>query len=91
LLARRFEEDGVIAGHLGKFGFMVRLTQGPVSYGLNRSTLYKGQGRIAHLRLWRFDERGKMITLALYDHGWRFGRLAHLSLVRRLVRSLDGR
>lgn len=91
MLGRRFEEDGVVAGHWGHYGYTVRLTRGPVSYGLNRKTLYKGDGRIAQLRIWRFDPQGMMVTLALYDHGWRFGRLRHLQLVRRLVRTIDGR
>ncbi len=91
MLSRRFEEDGVIAGHLGKYGFHARLTQGRVSYGLNQRTLYKGGGRIAQLRIWRFDRRGEMVTLALYDRGWRFGRIENLGVVRRLVQALDGR
>lgn len=91
MINRRFEQDGVIAGHIGRYGFQARLTQGPVSYGLNHRTLYKGQGRIAQLRLWRFDRSGEMVTLALYDRGWRFGRLEHLGIVRRLVQVLDGR
>ncbi len=91
MLNRRFEQDGVIAGHIGHYGFHARLTQGRVSYGLNHSTLYKGGGRIAQLRIWRFDRSGEMITLALYDRGWRFGRLEHLNVVRRLVQALDGR
>ncbi len=88
---RRFEQDGVIAGHIGRYGFNARLTRGPVSYGLNHRTLYKGDGRIAQLRIWRFDRTGEMVTLALYDRGWRFGRLENLHLVRRLVQVLDGR
>lgn len=88
---RRFEQDGIIAGHIGRYGFHARLTQGPVSYGLNHHTLYKGHGRIAQLRIWRFDARGDQVTLALYDRGWRYGRLENLGLVRRLVEVLDGR
>lgn len=80
-----------MAGHLGRYGFMARMTQGPVSYGLNRGTLYKGSGRIAHLRIWQFDRSGGVETLALYDKGWRFGRIRHLRVVRRLVDTLDGR
>lgn len=91
MLVRRFEEDGLIAGHLGHYGFMARLTQGPVGYGLNRRTLYKGSGRIAQLRVWRFTAKGQVETLVLYDHGWCFGRLRHLRLVRQLVHALDGR
>ena len=88
---RSFEQDGIVAGHLGRYGYHARLTRGPVSYGLNRRTLYKGQGRIAQLRIWHFDRSGAMVTLVLYDRGWRFGRLRHLGLVRRLVQVLDGR
>jgi len=91
LLHRGFEQDGLIAGHLGRYGYEARLTCGPVSYGLNRRTLYKGEGRIARLKIWHFDRRGELVTLALYDHGWRFGRLRHLRIVRRLVTALDGR
>ncbi|MDA8344386.1 MAG: hypothetical protein M0Z66_02760 [Thermaerobacter sp.] len=91
MFSRRFEEDGVVAGHLGRYGFMARLTRGPVSYGLNRSTLYKGRGRIAQLRIWRFDHSGEVEILALYDKGWQYGRLQHLRVVRRLVDTLDGR
>lgn len=91
MFVRRFEEDGLIAGHLGDYGFMARLTQGPVGYGLNRRTLYKGDGRIAQLRIWSFSRDGQVQILALYDHGWRFGRMRHLRLVRRMVDVLDGR
>ena len=91
MLHRRFEEDGVVAGHFGRYGFHARLTQGPVSYGLNQHSLYKGHGRIAQLRIWQFDRSGAMVTLALYDRGWRFGRRQHLGVVRRLVEVLDGR
>ncbi len=91
MLNRRFEQDGVIAGHIGHYGFDARLTQGRVSYGLNHRTLYKGDGRIAQLRIWRFGRSGEIVTLALYDRGWRFGRIEHLGIVRRLVQALDGR
>lgn len=91
MLVRRFEQDGLIAGHLGDYGFVARLTQGPVYYGLNRRTLYKGDGRIAQLRIWRFGREGNIETLVLYDHGWHYGRMRHLRLVRRLVDALDGR
>lgn len=91
MFSRRFEEDGVVAGHLGQYGFMARLTRGPVSYGLNRATLYKGKGRIAQLRIWQFGMAGEIQTVALYDKGWQYGRMPHLRIVRRLVDTLDGR
>lgn len=82
--------DGVVHGECGGLRWEARLTRGPVSYGLNPATLYKGGGRIARLVLYqpipgtRLDRK-----VAAFDKGWQFGRQQHLSALRRVVTYLE--
>lgn len=82
-----FDRQDARRGRVGSIWFEVELTSAPVSYGLNAKTLYKGGGRIARLSLWR-ERRGCKERLALYAHGWRYGRKKHLGAVRQVVRHL---
>lgn len=82
--------DGVMRGECGRYRWEVRLTRGPVSYGLNPATLYKGAGRIARLVLYEplTDARTDR-KVAAFDRGWLFGRREHLSVIERVVRYLE--
>ena len=81
---------GTIRGQTGGYLWEARLSQGPTSYGLNPSTLYKGGGRVARLVLYqRLGAGGSVRKVAVYDRGWRYGRLRHLPAVRHLIRRLE--
>lgn len=82
--------DGLLRGKLGSYEWEARLTRGPVSYGLDPRTLYKGTGRIARLVLWqRIPGSNLYRKAAAFDKGWQFGRKAHLAAVERVVQYLD--
>ncbi|HEY3366037.1 MAG TPA: hypothetical protein VGK74_13350 [Symbiobacteriaceae bacterium] len=84
--------DGLISGELGRYRWEARLTRGPVSYGLDPGTLYKGAGRIARLVLYeRIEGTGCSRKVAAFDRGWIFGRKSHLEVVRRVVAYLADR
>lgn len=82
--------DGVVSGEIGRYLWEARLTRGPVSYGLDPATLYKGGGRIARLVLYEriADHHGRR-KVAAFDKGWLFGRKEHLSVIERVVRYLE--
>jgi hypothetical protein len=82
--------DGIVRGEAGPYQWEARLARGPVSFGLNPQTLYKGRGRIARLVLYRqLGETTCTQKVASYDGGWRFGRKAHLPLLSRIVAFLE--
>ncbi len=82
--------DGLMRGEVGRLHFEVRLTRGPVSYGIDPSTLYKGYGRIARLVLYEpVPGTGVHRKLALFDRGWAYGRKQHLAALRPLVAFLE--
>lgn len=82
--------DGLMRGECGGYQWEVRLTRGPVSYGLNPSTLYKGAGRIARLVLYQpIPGTRACRKVAAFDRGWQFGRKEHLSAIQRVVRYLE--
>jgi len=82
--------DGVLRGEVGRLHFEARLTRGPVSYGIDPATLYKGYGRIARLVLYEpVPGTGVYRKLAVFDRGWAFGRKQSLSAVSRLVAYLE--
>lgn len=82
--------DGVICGECGRFRWEARLTRGPVSYGLNPATLYKGAGRIARLVLYeQLTSARAGRKVAAFDRGWLFGRKEHLPVIDRVVRYLE--
>ncbi len=84
--------DGVIRGEAGPYQWEARLARGPVSYGLDPVTLYKGPGRIARLVLYlTLPGTRSRRKVAAFDRGWRFGRKEHLAVIRRVVRYLDRR
>lgn len=78
--------DGLMRGECGAYHWEVRLTRGPVSYGLDPQTLYKGRGRIARLILYEaIPGTSLQRKVAAYDRGWRFGRQQHIAVLRRVV------
>jgi hypothetical protein len=80
------ERDGLVLGEVGRFRWEARLARGPVSYGLNPETLYKGTGRIARLILFEplpGSARGRKV--AAFEKGWLFGRKEHLGMIRKVV------
>jgi hypothetical protein len=82
--------DGLMRGELGRFRWEARMTRGPVSYGLDPQTLYKGSGRIARLVVYEtLAGAGVSRKVAAFDRGWLFGRKDHLSVIQRLVRYLE--
>lgn len=82
--------DGLVRGEFGRYRWEVRLARGPVSYGLDPATLYKGPGRIARLVLYeRIDGTGCCRKAAAFDRGWQFGRKEHLAAIARVVRYLE--
>lgn len=92
LLTELGPRDGIMAGEVGGYRWEARLARGPVSYGLDPETLYKGKGRVARLVL--FEQvagcrAGRKV--AAFDRGWLFGRREHLSLIGRIVGYLERR
>lgn len=84
--------DGLVRGEVGRYSWEARLTRGPVSYGLDPETLYKGCGRIARLVLYEaLPGTGVRRKVAAFDRGWQFGRKEHLSAIRRVVSYLEHR
>lgn len=82
--------DGLLRGEAGPFRWEARLARGPVSFGLNPRTLYKGGGRVARLILYRqVGESACTRKVAAFDGGWQFGRKAHLPLLARIVAFLE--
>jgi hypothetical protein len=82
--------DGLLRGEIGSYCWEARLARGPVSFGLDPETLYKGRGRIARLILYRrMGQTGCTRKVAAFDRGWRFGRKAHLPLLARIVAYLE--
>mgnify|MGYP000002602815 CR=1 FL=1 len=82
--------DGLLRGECGAYRWEVRLTRGPVSYGIDPVTLYKGRGRVARLVLYApIPGTRLMRKVAAFDRGWRFGRQEHLPILRRVVGYLE--
>lgn len=82
--------DGVLQGECGPYRWEARLTRGPVSYGLDPTTLYKGQGRIASLVVYEPIQGTKLQRkVAAYNKGWQYGRRDHLVVIRRVVGYLE--
>lgn len=82
--------DGLICGEIGHHRWEVRRARGPVSYGLNPQSLYKGAGRIVRLVLFaHIPGTGCWRKVAAFDRGWQFGRAEYLSAIRRVVRYLE--
>ncbi|MFZ5822971.1 MAG: hypothetical protein ACOY94_01310 [Bacillota bacterium] len=84
--------DGVVQGECGPYRWEARLTRGPVSYGLDPATLYKGQGRVARLILYEaITGTGLQRKVAAYNRGWQYGRKEYLGVVKRVVTYLEAR
>lgn len=82
--------DGIVRGECGGYQWEARLTRGPVSYGLDPQTLYKGAGRIARLVLYQGTPASRLPRkVAAFDRGWLFGRKAHLTAITRIVAYLE--
>lgn len=82
--------DGVMRGEVGRYRWEARMTRGPVSYGLDPASLYKGYGRIVRLVVYEeLAPRGACRKVAAFDRGWSFGRKEHLSVIERVVRYLE--
>jgi hypothetical protein len=82
--------DGLIRGEVGRYHWEARLTRGPVSYGLDPQSLYKGIGRIARLVLYEISpQTGARRKVAAFDRGWQFGRQSYLSAIERVVGYLE--
>lgn len=83
-------KSAIKKGCLGPVAWEARVTARPVSYGINPRTLLKGQGRVARLVLYQSIGRAEVPhKLAVYDHGWHFGRKRHLGLIQRVVAELE--
>jgi len=83
--------DGLLRGEAGPYRWEARLTRGPVSYGLDPVTLYKGRGRIARLVLYEPIPGTRLQRkVAVFDRGWQFGRRSYMSILHRIVRFLEG-
>jgi hypothetical protein len=82
--------DGLMQGTCGAYRWEARMTRGPVSYGLDPESLYKGGGRIVRLVLY---ERlaGTYRKVAAFDRAWHFGRKEHLCTIERVVGYLERR
>lgn len=82
--------DGVMHGECGPYRWEARLTRGPVSYGLDPGTLYKGQGRVARLVLYEaIAGTGLGRKVAAYDRGWQYGRRQYMAVLKRVVSYLE--
>lgn len=82
--------DGLLRGACGAYQWEARLTRGPVSYGLDPRTLYKGGGRIARLILYEaIPGSALQRKVAAYDRGWLFGRKVYLPILYRVVDYLE--
>lgn len=84
--------DGVMRGVCGRYHWEARMARGPVSYGLDPLTFYKGGGRVIRLVLYeRLGAKGGYRKVAAYDRAWHFGRKEYLSIIERVVRYLEKR
>lgn len=84
--------DGLLRGDAGGLVWEARLARGPVSYGLDAATLYKGRGCIARLVLLEPIPGSRVQRrVALFDRGWRFGRREYLPVIKRVVSYLERR
>ncbi|MCL5046816.1 MAG: hypothetical protein M1598_08550 [Actinobacteria bacterium] len=82
--------DGLVAGEIGSYSWEARIGRGSLSYGINPGTLYKGDGRVARLVLYRrVGTVGLRRKIAAYDRGWLFGRRNNLEVIRKLVEYLE--
>ena len=81
--------DGLMRGRCGGIIWEARMARGPVSYGLEPQSLYKGQGRIVRLVLYEALAAGTLRKVAAFDRGWQFGRKEHVGVVQRVVRFLE--
>lgn len=82
--------DGVLRGECGAYRWEARLTRGPVSYGLDPGTLYKGAGRIVRLILYEAIPGTRLHRkVAAYDRGWQFGRQQYMKILQRVVHYLE--
>lgn len=83
--------DGVMRGECGRYRWEARMARGPVSYGLDPGTLYKGQGRIVRLVLYETlaGRAGAHRKVAAYDRGWQYGRKEHFGTIQSVVRYLE--
>ncbi|HYF96355.1 MAG TPA: hypothetical protein VD969_29460 [Symbiobacteriaceae bacterium] len=82
--------DGIMRGECGRYRWEARMARGPVSYGLDPATLYKGPGRIVRLVLYEeLSRSGAGHKVAAFDRGWLYGRKEHLAIVQRVVRYLE--
>lgn len=81
---------GTRTGRLSGYRYEAHLARGPVSYGLDPRSLYKGWGRVVRLVLYRpVPGTTLWVRAAVYHRGWLRGRKAHLELVRRVVELLE--
>jgi hypothetical protein len=83
--------DGVMRGECGHYRWEARMARGPVSYGLDPQTLYKGSGRIVRLVLFEALASSAARKVAAYDRGWQYGRKEHFTAIQRVVRYLERR
>lgn len=81
--------DGVLRGEVGRYRWEARMARGPVSYGLDPQTLYKGPGRIARFVLYETLTGSARRKVAAFDRGWQFGRKEFLPVIERVVRYLE--
>jgi hypothetical protein len=81
--------DGLMRGEAGRYQWEARMARGPVSYGLDPASLYKGHGRIVRLVVYEQLARGASRKVAAFDRNWLFGRKEHLSVIERVVRYLE--
>lgn len=82
--------DGVMKGECGPYRWEARLTRGPVSYGLDPKTLYKGEGRIARLVLYEaIPGTALSRKVAAYDRGWHFGRTQYMPILKQVAVYLE--
>lgn len=82
--------DGLMQGEIGGYRWEARMARGPVSYGLDPASLYKGHGRIVRLVLYeQLTPRSAGRKVAAYDRAWLFGRKEHLPVIERVVRYLE--
>lgn len=82
--------DGLMRGECGPYRWEANLARGPVSYGLDPKSLYKGAGRIKRLVLFAMiPGTGLTRKVAAFDRGWLFGRQQHIAVLTRLVGYLE--
>lgn len=81
---------GAFSGVTGGLKWEAYLANGPVSYGLDPATLYKGRGRIVRLVLYApVPGTTAWRKVASYHRGWVFGRTRHLPVLRTVVSRLE--